>query len=99
MTDPTDSRDQLEIVICTYDNAPMLDRTLSALGGQRPAQGPWSVLVVDNNSSDETGDVIHATSLEAASNFEVCENRFRVSPPPACGGCTAQGSVDRRCRR
>lgn len=49
----------LEIVICTYNNAPMLDRALAAIARQRfPAGLGWSVLVVDNNCTDETPAVV-----------------------------------------
>jgi glucosyl-dolichyl phosphate glucuronosyltransferase len=47
----------VQIVICTYDNAPDLDRTLAALGRSRPAEG-WGVVVVDNNSNDDTPAVV-----------------------------------------
>lgn len=49
----------LNLVICTYNNAPLLERTLEAISRQRVARSvEWSVLVVDNNSSDETPRVV-----------------------------------------
>ena len=48
----------LDVVICTYNNAAGLDRTLHALGRSRPAEGRWGVLVVDNNSTDDTQQVV-----------------------------------------
>jgi glycosyltransferase involved in cell wall biosynthesis len=48
----------LDVVICTYDNAAGLDRTLGALGRSTPADGRWAVLVVDNNSTDDTQQVV-----------------------------------------
>lgn len=49
----------LEIVICTYNNALMLDRALAAIARQRQPEGlGWSVLVVDNNCTDETSAVV-----------------------------------------
>ena len=48
----------VDVVICTYNNAAGLDRTLHALGRSRPAEGRWGVLVVDNNSTDETQQVV-----------------------------------------
>lgn len=51
--------DALVIVICTYNNAPLLERTLAALEEQQVAPGlGWSVLVVDNNCTDETPAVV-----------------------------------------
>ena len=48
----------VDVVICTYDNAAGLDRTLDALGRSRSPDGRWGVLVVDNNSSDDTPHVV-----------------------------------------
>lgn len=49
----------IEVVVCTYNNAPMLDEMLSALGRQRPVDsGRWSCLVVNNNCTDETDAVV-----------------------------------------
>ncbi len=49
----------LDIVICTYNNAASLDRVLEALGRQHSAQDlDWGVLVVENNCSDRTPEVL-----------------------------------------
>src|SRR5690606_16888901 len=49
----------LDVVICTYDNARMLDRALAALARQEaPEAARWSVLVVDNNCTDDTAAVV-----------------------------------------
>lgn len=51
----------LDVVICTYNRAADLDRTLGALARQqRTANVQWSVLVVDNASTDETGRIVEA---------------------------------------
>lgn len=55
----------LEVVICTYNHAALLDRVLAALAQQRP--GPdvaWRILVVNNNCTDDTDAVVarHAAS-------------------------------------
>jgi glycosyltransferase involved in cell wall biosynthesis len=50
---------EIEVVICTYNRAAMLDRTLSSLAGQRSLPDvAWSVLVVDNNCVDDTPAVV-----------------------------------------
>ncbi len=56
----------VDVVICTYDNAAGLDRTLTALGRSRPAEGRWGVLVVDNNSTDDTQEVVQRHRLSGA---------------------------------
>jgi glycosyltransferase involved in cell wall biosynthesis len=51
----------LDVVVCTYNRAAGLDRTLGALARQqRPASLQWSVLVVDNASEDETSRIVQA---------------------------------------
>ena len=45
----------LEVIICTYNNAAMLDGALSRLAKQRNLQGArWTCLVVNNNCTDDT---------------------------------------------
>jgi len=49
----------ITVVICTYNNAKFLERTLASLTQQQVARYlEWSVLVVDNNSTDETPEVV-----------------------------------------
>jgi glycosyltransferase involved in cell wall biosynthesis len=48
----------IEVVICTYNNARGLDDVLAALRRQEvPGHVDWSILVVDNASTDETAKV------------------------------------------
>ena len=47
------------VVICTYNRAERLQGTLDALREQRVPEGlAWDLLVVDNNSSDDTKHVV-----------------------------------------
>ncbi|MBA3240938.1 MAG: glycosyltransferase family 2 protein [Acidobacteria bacterium] len=49
----------IDLIVCTYNNAALLDRTLEAVARQRVAPGrEWSVLVVNNNCTDETTEVV-----------------------------------------
>lgn len=49
----------LTILICTYNRAALLDETLRALAGARQPDGcTVDVIVVDNNSTDETPTVV-----------------------------------------
>lgn len=49
----------LDLVVCTYNNAALLDRALAAMARLRvPAEVRCRVLVVDNNCTDETADVV-----------------------------------------
>lgn len=49
------------VVIATYNRARDLRDTLSSLAGLRP-DGPWEVIVVDNNSTDETRSVVETAA-------------------------------------
>lgn len=50
--------DQVTLAICTYNNARLLDRALAAIECQEPASKPWSTLIIDNNSTDDTAAVV-----------------------------------------
>jgi glycosyltransferase involved in cell wall biosynthesis len=47
----------LSVVICTYNRSSLLVRALESLEFQEPADLAYEVLVVDNNSSDDTRNV------------------------------------------
>ena len=79
---------QVSIAICTFNRARLLDRTLTALSRLHIPDGlGWEVIVVDNNSTDDTETVIerHAARLPVrrllerrpgkshAANMAVCE--------------------------
>ncbi|HEY0172549.1 MAG TPA: glycosyltransferase [Pyrinomonadaceae bacterium] len=49
----------IDLVVCTYNNAALLDATLDAVSRQRvPHDVDWRVLVVDNNCTDRTPEVL-----------------------------------------
>ena len=81
------------IVIATYNRAADLRETLRSLAGLRP-DGPWEVIVVDNNSPDDTREVV----LDAARSFPVplrylFEQQQGRSPALNCGIRTAAGEI------
>ncbi len=48
-----------DLIICTHNNAALLDRTLTSIAMQRvPPTVTWSVLLVDNNCTDDTQAVV-----------------------------------------
>jgi glycosyltransferase involved in cell wall biosynthesis len=52
-------RTLIEVAICTWNNAALLEKTLETLACQRtPPALAWSVLVVDNASTDHTASVV-----------------------------------------
>jgi glycosyltransferase involved in cell wall biosynthesis len=46
------------VLICTYNRAVLLGETLESLARSRVSQVSWNVIVVDNNSSDDTRQVV-----------------------------------------
>jgi glycosyltransferase involved in cell wall biosynthesis len=53
----------LSILICTYNRAPLLTRTLEHVAAQAiPSNIRWEIVVIDNNCTDQTSDVIRQFS-------------------------------------
>jgi glycosyltransferase involved in cell wall biosynthesis len=77
----------LDLVICTYNNADLLDRTLEALSHQRVSpEVIWQVLVVDNNCTDRTPEIVEKhRSSGAFSLRSVREPRQGLTPARLCG--------------
>jgi glycosyltransferase involved in cell wall biosynthesis len=78
----------IDIVICTYNRASSLDGVLSALSAQRVGRGvSWSVLVVDNGSTDLTADVveIHRLRHSVPGLRRVVESEQGLTPARRCG--------------
>src|SRR5579883_711969 len=55
----TSNNVSIDLVICTYNNAALLDRALTAISQQQVQQTvKWTVLVVNNNCTDKTTQVV-----------------------------------------
>ena len=81
------------VVIATYKRAADLRETLKSLSALQP-DGPWEVIVVDNNSPDDTRQVVEA----AATGFPVelrylFEREQGRSPALNAGIRAARGSI------
>jgi glycosyltransferase involved in cell wall biosynthesis len=48
------------VLICTFNRASLLDETLHTLAATSAGDLAWNVIVVDNNSSDNTRDIVAA---------------------------------------
>jgi glycosyltransferase involved in cell wall biosynthesis len=60
----------ISVILCTYDRASTLRDTLASLQGMHvPPLVEWELLVVDNNSSDDTEDVV--TAFQQKTTFNV----------------------------
>ena len=58
---------QASVIVCTYNRAESLGKTLSALCAQEvaPAVG-WEIVIVDNNSRDDTPNVVRRVAASCA---------------------------------
>ncbi|NUR53866.1 MAG: glycosyltransferase family 2 protein [Acidobacteria bacterium] len=81
------------VVIATYNRAADVRETLASLAGLRPS-GAWEVIVVDNNSPDDTRTVVEsaAASFPAPLRY-VFEREQGRSPALNAGIRLAQGEI------
>jgi glucosyl-dolichyl phosphate glucuronosyltransferase len=72
----------IDIVICTYNRAANLDQVLFALSTHRVDAVVWSVLVIDNASTDSTADVVdaHRSRRQLPGLRRVRENEHGLTP-------------------
>ncbi len=83
----------LSLVICTWNRPAMLDQTLTCMHALRPwGNGPLEMIAVDNNSTDDTAEVIarHAMTLPLRRVFEP---RQGISYARNAGIRAAQGAL------
>lgn len=83
---------KITVIVCTYNRCGILTKALNSIAGQSlPASVEWDVLVVDNNSSDKTREVIE----------EFCERypeRFHYLFEPQPGLSNARNAGIREAR-
>lgn len=77
----------IDLVLCTYNNAALLDRALEAISAQRVSSGvAWQVLVVDNNCTDETPEVVEKHQRSGRLPLRrIRESRQGLTPARLCG--------------
>lgn len=78
----------IDLVICTYNNAALLDRTLTAIANQQVSSDiHWQTLVVNNNCTDETSSVVerHIRSGKIPGLRMVSEPMQGLTPARLCG--------------
>lgn len=83
------------VIVCTYNRAGMLPASLEALAAQRVApELEWELVVVDNNSSDDTRAVVEAFRTRAPMPVSyVFEARQGLSFARNTGVAVAKGDV------
>ena len=78
----------LELIICTYNHADLLDRVLETIAQQQTTTNiKWQVLVVNNNCTDNTKDVIdkHLKSDQIPNLRQVIEPIQGLNHARRCG--------------
>lgn len=94
----------MDIIICTYNNAKLLDCALTTISLQKVSQGnDWNVLVIDNNCTDETAGIVdqHIYSRKIPGLRRIVEKKQGLTHARICGirNTTSQwiGFVDDDC--
>lgn len=70
------SQMRITVAICTWNRSRLLDQTLASLASVKvPPGADWKVVVVNNNSTDDTEEVLakHASTLPLDRLFEPCQ--------------------------
>jgi len=85
----------ITVILCTYNRCQTLANTLSRVASSKlPESVEWEVLVVDNNSSDQTRDVVHGFCSWYPGRFRyVFEPQTGKSFALNTGVCQARGDV------
>lgn len=86
---------KITVIVCTYNRCMSLPATLDSIAGQSfQHQVQWEVLVVDNNSSDRTAEVVEDFSHRYPGRFRyLFEPRQGLSQARNAGVNTARGDI------
>src|SRR5215472_12967431 len=90
-----DGRPSVTVVVCTYNRCRDLAVALESIAAsEMPSSVWWEVLVVDNNSTDETRDVVHAFCERNADRFRyIFEPKQGLSHARNAGIANSYGEV------
>ncbi|WP_296950761.1 glycosyltransferase family 2 protein [uncultured Massilia sp.] len=84
----------LSVVICTRNRAARLPETLAKLRDLQPPDVSWELVFVDNNSSDNTLDILKEFSLHASIPIQVVrEKKAGLSNARNAGWRAARGAI------
>lgn len=85
----------ISVIVCTYNRCRTLATALESLAAQEmPASVEWEVVVVDNNSRDQTREVVEALCLREPQRFRyVFESKQGLSNARNRGITEARGAV------
>ncbi|HWQ34192.1 MAG TPA: glycosyltransferase [Blastocatellia bacterium] len=84
----------ISVVVCTWNRCEMLARALQCLLAQHADRVSYEVVVVDNNSTDRTREVVEALIAQGHVRLRyVCERMQGLSHARNAGIANANGSV------
>lgn len=83
---------KIAIVVCTYKRPDMLELALESLVNQSADKELFQVLVVDNNSQDETKSIVERFSKENGNFTYLLETKQGLSHARNCGYKNAEAS-------
>jgi glycosyltransferase involved in cell wall biosynthesis len=83
------------VILCTYNRCQSLARALESVAAQILSESvEWEVLVVDNNSSDQTGEVVQDFSGRYPGRFRyLFESKQGLSHARNAGIRAARGEI------
>lgn len=86
---------RVSVIVCTYNHSGSLVGTLASLAALQAAPDvPWELVVVDNNSNDDTRAVVERFFAEApVAGRYVFEGRQGLSAARNCGMQAARGEI------
>jgi glycosyltransferase involved in cell wall biosynthesis len=85
----------ITVIVCTHNRCDLLERTLNGIAAQVvPEPFKWEVLVVDNNSSDRTREVVESFCVKDPARFRlVSEQQQGLSHARNAGIRNARGKI------
>jgi glycosyltransferase involved in cell wall biosynthesis len=86
---------QITVIVCTYNRANSLGKTLTSLVAQTlPGSLEWEIIVVDNNSNDETPQIVESFQRKYPARFRyLLEKTQGVSSARNAGIRDARGDI------
>jgi glucosyl-dolichyl phosphate glucuronosyltransferase len=90
-----ESNMSITVIVCTYNRCDLLAKALDSISAQIiPEPFQWEVLVVDNNSSDRTREVVESFCVKDPTRFRlVSEQQQGLSHARNAGILNARGKI------
>jgi glucosyl-dolichyl phosphate glucuronosyltransferase len=82
----------VSIVICTYNRAELLRSAIESILVQEVPHDYYELIVVDNNSTDHTREIVEQLSAKVKNIHYVFEEKLGLSHARNCGWKEAQGT-------